>query len=196
MLSRTTFAVFTLLVLFEVVAGQQSAAKEADLALSFGNPKAENRIEVFYDFQCGSCATFHASLRRLVERFPERAFVIVRHFPLPLHDRAFMASSVVEAAKRQGKGMEMVDLLLQEQSKWSTAARSFPLISKYATQVGLDLKRFQKDLTSDDVILFVLRDHSRGKRLEVDSTPTGFLNGRKLTYPELLELEEFISKGN
>ena len=196
MLIRTTLAVFTLLVLCGVMAGQQAATKEGDVALSFGDPKAENRIEVFYDFQCGSCAAIHPNLKRLVERFPQRAFVIVRHFPLPLHDRAFMASSVVEAAKRQGKGMEMVDLLLQEQSKWSTAAKSFPLISKYATQVGLDLKRFQKDLTSDEVILFVLRDHSRGKRLGVDATPTAFLNGRKLKFPELSELEELISKGN
>ena len=196
MLIRTTLSVFTLLVLFGAVAGQQPATKEADLALSFGNPKAENRIEVFYDFQCGSCASFHTNLKKLVERFPQRVFVIVRHFPLPLHDRAFMASSVVEAAKRQGKGMEMAELLLQEQPNWSTATKSFPLISKYAAQVGLDLKRFQKDLTSDEVILFVLRDHSRGKGLAVDATPTGFLNGRKLTYPELFDLEELISKGN
>ena len=91
----------------------------------------------------------------------------------------------------------MVDVLLQEQTKWSGhGAKYLPLIYKYAAQVGLDLKRLQKDMTSDEVILFVLRDHTRGKRLEVDSTPTAFLNGKKLSVPELSDIEGIISKGN
>lgn len=194
MLKRITL-LFIVLVLFGGLVPAQEIAATVE-TITFGNPKAENRVEVFYDLQCGACAPFHLSLKQIVQRNPRGVFVIVRHFPLPVHDRAFMASSVAEAAKKQGKGIEMVDLLLQEQSKWSTAQRSFPMIQKYATSLGLDIKRFQKDISSDETILFVLRDMSRGRRLEVASTPTAFLNGKQLTFAESQDLEKIISKGN
>ena len=194
MLKRVTLLSIILLLFAGLVIAQETAAPGE--TITFGNPKAQNRVEVFYDLQCTACAPFHMSLKQIVERNPEAVFVIVRHFPLPLHDRAFMASSVAEAAKKQGKGIEMVDLLLQEQSKWSTAQRSFPMIQKYATSLGLDLKKFQKDISSDETILFVLRDISRARRLEVTSTPTAFLNGKQLTFAESQQLEKIISKGN
>ena len=194
MLKLVTLLLTVLIVFAGAVVAQEAAA--AGETITFGNPKAEHRVEVFYDLQCGACAPFHLNLKQIAERYPTRVFVIVRHFPLPVHDRAFMASSVAEAAKKQGKGVEMVDLLLQEQSKWSTAQRSFPMILKYATSLGLDIKKFQKDITSDETILFVLRDISRARRLEVTATPTAFLNGKQLTQTESSELEKIISKGN
>jgi predicted DsbA family dithiol-disulfide isomerase len=164
--------------------------------MSFGNPKAENRIEVFYDCQCPTCVNFHAKLKAFVERFPEKVFVTIRHYPLPMHDNAFMASTVVEAARRQGKGVEMIDLLLQEQSRWSTSENPFPIMFDYAKQLGLDTKIFRTDLTGDDVARAVLVDMDRGKRLGLTYIPSTFLNGRLLSMSDTFDLENIISKGN
>ena len=167
-----------------------------DSPMSFGNPRAKNRIEVFYDCQCPTCVNFHAKLKALVERFPEKVFVTIRHYPLPMHNNAFMASTVVEAARRQGKGVEMIDLLLQEQSRWSTSENPVPIMFGYAKQLGLDAERFRTDLLGDEVDRAVLVDMDRGKRLGLTYVPSAFLNGKLLSFPDSLDIENVISKGN
>jgi len=192
MLVRATIPIILLFLFLSAIAAQEPASP----AMSIGNPEAENRIEVFYDLQCPSCVNFHEKLKTFAERFPEKVFVIIRHYPLPMHDKAFMASSVAEAARRQGKGLEMVTLLLEEQSNWSTSDKPFPIMFGYAKQLGLDIKRFRADLLSDDVARVVLLDIHRGKSLRVDRTPSTFLNGKLLSFPDSLDLEKIISKGN
>lgn len=195
MLTRITIVILLVSAFASTVAAQY-AVVGASPALTVGNPKAEHRIEAFYDLQCGSCVKFHENLKKVIARYPDKVFVVFRHFPLQMHDQAFMASSVVEAAKRQGKGIEMIDLLLSEQDKWSSNARPFQIILGYADRLGLDRNKFRTDVTSDDVIRSVVLDMNRGKRLEVSYTPSVFLNGHLLSFPDSLELEKFISKGN
>jgi predicted DsbA family dithiol-disulfide isomerase len=113
-----------------------------------------------------------------------------------MHDNAFMASTVVEAARRQGKGVEMVDLLLQEQSRWSVSADPFPIMFGYAKQLGLDAKIFRTDLLGNEVARDVLVDMDRGKRLRLSYVPSTFLNGKLLGFVDSLDLENVISKGN
>lgn len=174
----------------------QYAVAGASPVLTFGDPKAPNRIEAFYDFQCGECVHFHESVKKLMARHPDTVFVIFRHFPLSTHSQAFMASSVVEAAKRQGKGIEMIGLLLDEQSRWSTSPQPFQVILEFAGRLKLDIPRFRNDVNSDDVVRSVVLDMSRGKRLGVTAIPAVYLNDRLLTFPEAAELEQTISKGN
>ena len=187
----------TLLILGSVwVVSAQYAVAGASPVLTFGDPKAPNRIEAYYDFQCGECVRFHESVKRLMARYPDTVFVIFRHFPVSTHNQAFMTSSVVEAAKRQGKGIEMIGLLLDEQSRWSTSPQPFQIILELADRLKLDIPRFRSDVTSNDVIRSVVLDMNRGKRLGVVATPTVFLNGRLLSASETAELEQTISKGN
>lgn len=175
--------------------GQQPDASSSRV-ITFGDPKAQHRIEVFYDLQCGACAAFHEKLKAVLAKSGDKVFVIFRHFPLAMHDRAFMASSIAEAARRQGKGVEMIDFLLNEQAKWSTSDRPYKLVFEYADKLGLDKRKLKADVLDDDVIRTVLLDINRAKQLGVSATPTVFLNGKALTYPESLELDTFISKGN
>lgn len=192
MVIRITLTALLLFVSTWTAAAQAPAVS----VLTVGDPKAQYRIEAFYDLQCESCATFHQGLKRVMERFPEKVFVIFRHYPLAVHHQAFMASSAAEAARRQGKGLEMIEALLDGQSKWSTNPRPFQVVLGYATKLGLDRNRFTTDLRSDDVARTVVLDINRGKLLKVGATPTVFLNGKEMPYVEALELEKIISKGN
>lgn len=189
MLFRLLVVVILVSILLTSVAAQNGAA------LSLGNPEAPNKVEVFYDLQCGACSTFHERLKKIVDQHPGKVFATIRHFPLQMHEQAFMASTVVEAAKRQGKGLEMTDLVLADQSRWSTSEKPFAVILEYVEKLGLDATRFKKDVLSDEVIKSVLFDLDRGKRLGIGSTPTTFLNGRQLSFLEATELEKFISEG-
>ena len=194
MLIRTILSILFVAMSFSTIIAQESSKVSA---ITFGNPKGEHRIEVFYDLQCGSCVSFHDDLKRVVERFPGRIFVIIRHFPLPMHEQAFMASSVAEAANRQGKGLEMVEFLLKTQEQWSTSEKPFAPIYKHAKQLGLDVERFRSDLMSDEVAQAVVLDCNRAKRLGLTYVPSTLLDGKLLNYAEAKwQLEEIISKGN
>ncbi len=194
MLIRTTTTILLILASTWWVVAQQGAP-EASSVLTVGDPRSPYRIEVFYDLQCASCVSFHQKLKKVMDRFPEKVFVVFRHFPLSMHDNAFMASSVADAARRQGKGLEMIELLLNKQASWSTRTQPYQVIFGYVEKLGLDKSRFIKDVMSDDVARTVILDMNRARRLDVMSTPTVFLNGKLLSFVDSLELEEFISKG-
>ena len=106
-----------------------------------------------------------------------------RHFPLPQHKNAKLAATVAEAAGLQGKFWEMHDLIFQNQSDWSEDKNAAILFAKYAQDVGLDLARFQTDVASGDIKAKIENDYKSGVKAGVDSTPSFFLNGKKITNP-------------
>lgn len=146
-------------------------------------------IEVFSDFQCPYCAQFAKPVHELAAKGVPgvQAQVKFRHFPLGFHPDAQLASQAVVAAERQGKFWEMHDALFANQS----AIKRGDLVI-HATKLGLDVKRFEKDLDSDDVKKQVEADKAEGARLKVNGTPTFFVNGKEYsgtrTYEQLSEL--------
>ena len=75
----------------------------------------------------------------------------------------------------QGKFWEMHDSLFENQR----ALKREDLL-KRASTLGLDLPHFTADLDSDRFNALIERDRSEGSRLEVDGTPTFFVNGQRL----------------
>ena len=106
-----------------------------------------------------------------------------RHFPLPQHKNAKLAATVAEAAGLQGKFWEMHDLIFQNQSDWSEDKNAAVIFAKYAQDIGLDLARFQTDIASDEIKAKIENDYKSGVKAGVNSTPSFFLNGKKITNP-------------
>ena len=106
-----------------------------------------------------------------------------RHFPLPQHKNAKLAATVAEAAGKQSKFWEMHDLIFQNQSAWSEEKNAAILFAKYAQDLGLDLARFQTDIASDEIKAKIENDYQSGVKAGVNSTPSFFLNGKKMDNP-------------
>src|SRR5262249_61330967 len=106
----------------------------------------------------------------------------LRHFPLNIHPAARLAHQAALAAARQGKFWEMHDLLFANRS----AAKRDDLL-QYAARLGLDLKRFVKDLDSEAVKQQLDTDIAEGDRLHVEGTPTIFVNGKPYTGAKSLD---------
>ncbi len=70
--------------------------------------------------------------------------------------------------------------LYENQQVWSRTSDPRPLFETYARQTGLDAERFRRDLGGPEGDARVVADHARARSLGVESTPTFFLNGRKL----------------
>ena len=163
-----------------VVTAAGAANPGAQPAHVQGPAKAAVTLEEFGDFQCPPCATVALVLREVEKEYGSKLRVIFRNFPLEMHNHAAEAARVAEAAGLQGKFWEMHEILYRSQTAWSKGADPKSAFVSYATGLGLDLARFEKDLESDAVKRRVQADQERGKSLGVNSTPTFFLNGRAL----------------
>lgn len=138
-----------------------------------GNAAAPVTIVEFTDFQCPSCASAQPSLERLVAEYGDRVRLVVRDFPLDIHENARKAAEAAEAARAQGKYWEYTALLFANQK-----ALSVDKLKEYATRAGLDRQKFDAMLDSGQFAEKVQRDYADGIALGVGSTPTFFVNGR------------------
>jgi protein-disulfide isomerase len=190
--------IFVLLILGSGQVGTaQNRPFRPDSPIQVGRPDSSYQIVVYYDMQCPSCAAFHPKLKQVLEKFPDKIFVTFRHFPLTsMHDKAFLGAIAVEAANEQGKGSEMIDILLTNQSEWGLTAKFMDFFVSYAEKLGLDVAEFRKSIFGSRAIGPVIMDLERARSIGLKWTPSVFLNGKLLTFPESMELEKIILNGN
>ncbi|OGV93637.1 hypothetical protein A3B57_02575 [Microgenomates group bacterium RIFCSPLOWO2_01_FULL_47_10] len=138
----------------------------------------------YSDFQCPACAAYYELVGKLKADLGDRINIVYRHFPLrSIHKNAQLASQAGQAASLQGKFWEMHDLLFASQTKWAEIEDPTATFISYAAELGLDAAKFTADLTSQPVIDAVNANYSSGLKFGVDSTPSFFLNGTKMTNP-------------
>ena len=144
----------------------------------FGKAAAPVTVVMFSDFQCSACAATHPILKQVLAAYPEKARFVVRDFPLEsIHENAFAAARAANAAHSQGKYFEYIDLLYQNQDKLDAAS-----LRAYAASLGLNLKRFELDFTSEKAAAEIRSDMADGVRHGARGTPTIFINGVRVNH--------------
>src|SRR6266699_4220731 len=145
-----------------------------------GRADAPVTLVEFGDFQCPPCANLSEPINQLERDYRSRLRIIFRHFPLPNHQHAREAALASEAASLQNRFWEMHDLLYREQSVWSKAPDVRVLFSAYAGMLGLNIDRFRKDMESEQAKARVKSDEEQAITLGVRTTPTIFVNDRRV----------------
>jgi len=157
----------------------------ADPPHTIGPANAPVKIEEFGDFECPPCGLFHPILKQMHQEFGDKLHITFREFPLPTHNHAIPAASAAEAAGMQGKFWEMHALIFENQNTWKTEFDVRPVFEGYAKRIGLDVERFKRDVNSDRVEQRIFLDGKRARSMDVNSTPTVFLNGREVPFQSL-----------
>ena len=143
-------------------------------------------LEEFGDFQCPPCGLLDPVLKQMQGEFGSKLRIVFREFPLvPTHEHALAAARAAEAAGLQGKFWEMHDMLYENQKAWRDVFDVRPIFEGYATRIGLDLNRLRTDIGSDVVEKRIFLDGKRGHSLNVNGTPTVFINGREVPFESL-----------
>ncbi len=145
-----------------------------DDAPSHGSPMAAVTIVEFSDYECPHCAHAMPILKQVERDFEGRVRVVHMNFPLTGHIHAMAAARAALAAGRQNKFWEMHYKLFENQGHLEPAD-----LERYATELGLDLARFRADMASPEIEAQIRASRTEGERLQIQGTPTIFINGRR-----------------
>ena len=143
-----------------------------------GSPMAQVTIYEFSDFQCPHCKWAAPYLKKIVEESNGKVKLVFKQYPLPGHPKAREAAKAAVAAQKQGKFWEMHDLLFEKQDELQRAN-----FENYAKKLGLDVAKFKADMASPETEKKVEADIAEGRKAEVDSTPSIFVNDRRYIFP-------------
>src|SRR3954464_12879032 len=122
-----------------------------------GPAEAPVTLVEYGDYECPYCGKAYPIVKSLQERMGGKLRFVFRNFPLnTIHEHAGVAAQAAEAAAAQGKFWEMHDLLYEHQDDLGDAD-----LTQYALKIGLEIYRFQSDLSSERFAKKV-RDDFRG----------------------------------
>lgn len=138
-----------------------------------GPGSAAVTIVEFGDFECPACRQAHPAVQSLLSHFGKRVRFVFRHFPLrEVHPHAELAAEAAEAAGAQSRFWPFLDLLFNHQNHLDAGH-----LHAYATQLGLDMPRFENELRDSVYRQRVQAQIELGHRLNVRATPTFYVNG-------------------
>jgi protein-disulfide isomerase len=165
-----------------------------------GSEKAPVTIIEYASMTCPHCAHFSTTtFPELEKRYIDTGKVrfIFREFPLdPLAAAGFMLARCAG----KNKFMPIVEALFAKQPDWMVQ-KPIPPLMAIAKQFGFTEQAFDQCLANQQVLdsIQAVRDRA-AEKLGVDSTPTFFINGKKLTGDQSIEvmakeIEPYLKEG-
>lgn len=135
------------------------------------------------DYECPDCEHAAPIVNQLRAKFSDRMRFVFRHFPQSaIHPHASIAAHAAEAAGAQGKFWEMHDVLFKHQHDLIDHD-----ITHFGLMIGLELYRFEADLSSQRYLPIVGENYESGIESGVKGTPTFFFNGKRYRGPATVD---------
>ncbi len=164
-------------------------------APALGDPNAPVTIVEYSDFECPICRNLHDALRSILPNYPGKVRVIFKDFPIEqLHPWARTAAIAGRCAYQQKPEAfwRLYDLIYDNQEVIS-AANAWTKMTDYSAKVGLDGDAFKSCMASPEAGAAVNASHANGEKLEVNSTPTLFVNGRRMVGADANLIQQYIN---
>jgi protein-disulfide isomerase len=158
-----------------------------------GDPKAPITVVEFSDFECPVCRNLHDALRGLLPNYPQ-VKVIFKDYPLEsIHPWARTAALAGRCAYQQDPTAfwKLYDLIYDNQELMS-AANAYDKAVDFAGKSGLNSDTFKACMSSAQTASEVDASVANGNQLEVRSTPTIFVNGRRIVGADPHALQQYL----
>jgi protein-disulfide isomerase len=117
-------------------------------------------------------------LERALKRYENDAQLVL--YPFALNPRSEIAVQFALCAGEQGKFWEVHKMLYKQQSSWSSASQTLDTLLKYSGELGLDKTALEACVDSGKMRPLVKADQEYARSLQVRSTPTLFINNRRI----------------
>jgi protein-disulfide isomerase/uncharacterized membrane protein len=153
--------------------------------LSIGPANAPITLVEFSDFQCPFCRVGAFTLHAVMSRFPKQIRIVMKPFPLDpscnrfvnhaMHPVACEAARSAVCASAQGLFEPLYESLFQNQENLSQIKPA-----SLAKDAGVNLTTFNACMSNNDSLVQVQASIEEGNRLNVNSTPTFYINGYRI----------------
>jgi protein-disulfide isomerase len=160
---------------------------------SVGDPKSAVTLVEFSDFECPICRSLHDIMRGIMQNYPQ-VRVVFKDYPIEvLHPWARTAAIAGRCAYQQNPAAfwKMYDLIYDNQDIIS-AANAWMKMSEFAGQAGLNADTFRACMAGPEAGAAVDASRANGQKLDVNSTPTIFVNGRRMVGADAHLIEQYI----
>lgn len=148
-------------------------------APTLGAADAPVTIIEFFDPACATCQAFYAPLKQLIADHPGKLRLVIRYAPFQIGAEHIVA--LLEAARRQDKFWPVLDVLMETQDDWKPEHEAeLSRVWKHLEGLGLDLDRLRHDMADAEITARIRQDEDDAAKLQVDTTPTFYVNGQPL----------------
>ena len=164
-----------------------------------GPASAPVTVVEFGDFQCPHCKEAQPTLDKLANE-DKNVRMVYQNFPLPMHDWAMKAANYADCVAHSSDAAfwKFLDSVYAAQSD-ITASNADEKLTGLADTAGVKGSDIAACATKPETESRVQHSIALGTSLDVNSTPTIFINGRKLSaggipYEVLQKLADFAAK--
>lgn len=162
-----------------------------DHSQSLGSDEAKVFLIEFMDPACETCAAFYPFVKKMMAANPGKIKLVLRY--APFHDGADYFVKILEAAKKQGKYWETLEVMYKSQPYWASHHNPQPeKIWQFLPMAGLDIERIKKDMVDPSIVTLINQDMADAKTLNVHKTPGFFANGKPLQNFGYQQLQELV----
>ncbi len=158
---------------------------------TLGSDDAKVYLIKFTDPACETCAAFAPFVKQAMAAYPGKIKLVLRY--TPFHDGADYFVKILEAAKKQDKLWETLDIMYKSQNYWASHHNPQPeKIWQFLPKAGLDIERVKKDMKDPAIVKIIEQDLADAKTLNVKKTPGFFVNGKPLQEFGYRQLQHLI----
>jgi protein-disulfide isomerase len=123
----------------------------------------------------------------VLDQYQNKTKLVIKNFPTPNHQFAFMAATAALAAHKQNKFWQYHEKLLDNLDTLDDAK-----IWAFAAELGLNMDKFNADMQSPSIHGIIKRDIEDGLNAGVSGVPAIFVNGKILQDHTLQGLQQAI----
>ncbi|MBY0362392.1 MAG: DsbA family protein [Phreatobacter sp.] len=170
-----------------------------------GRADAPVTIVEYASLTCGHCATFHVNtLPELKKKYIETGKVrlVFREFALNQLDAAvyMLTRCALNADGKAGEGVDptryfaLVEVFFQQQRTWAFGGNPLEAVTAITRQAGITQAQFEACLNNQAILDALNATRERAaSAFGVESTPTFFINGRRMLGAQpMAEFEKII----
>jgi protein-disulfide isomerase len=117
-------------------------------------------------------------LERALKRFEDKVQLVM--YPFALSETSEVATQVALCAGEQEKFWQAHKMLYQHQAQWHRLSNPLDQLLELAGANGLDTESLQQCVKSGKMKPLVKADQDYGRSLQIRSTPTVFINNRRI----------------
>lgn len=159
---------------------------------SKGPADAKVVVVEFFDPGCETCRIFAGHIKDLIAQYPGKIRLVLRY--TPFHRGSDTMVKILEAARRQGKYWETLEVMFETQPQWASHHQPQPeKIWQFLPKVGLDIARLRGEMADPAIAEMIRQDVADATTLGVQKTPEFFVNGKPLPSFGLEQLKMLVA---